>query len=209
MSFVRICILYLSLWCICCIMPKVEEFNLFFSWLLSLFTLTCYGTAASSVLAFATLKSTFSAGKRKLPVWRWHFHLMFTLMWNWYLPSTARGKKRRKSFYHSPTFNLSESHFPSLLCSLSLSWTHVCFFIIYYLLPHSPALWTLRILSFPLVSLSIMLSFTSSPSPPAKHLTSLCLLTCNLLFLISDLLRLPHKYHFGGLPQVAAFSFPG
>lgn len=54
------------------------------------------------------------------------------------------------------------------------------------------------------------LFFTSSPSPLADHLTSLCLFTHNPLF---PHLRFPlwleDKYHFGGPPQVAAFSFPG
>lgn len=42
--------------------------------------------------------------------------------------------------------------------------------------------------SFPLLSPTIVLSFTSSPSPLADHLTSLCLFTCNPLFLIADFL---------------------
>lgn len=128
--------------------------------------------------------------------------------------STAQGEKKKKSLMFSFHYiflfpplshTLSHSH-PFSICLSHTSFLSLHTLLLFHdprvlfqqqSITHSTSSSSLALLqsehrtlslSSPLVCLTITLSFTSSPSPLGEHLTSLCLFTCDPLFLISDFL---------------------
>ena len=156
---------------------------------------------------------------------------MFTLRRNWYLPRGEKKKKKKVwcspsitfSFFLpplslslplSPSYYLSESHLLSLLHTLFLF--------------HDPrVLFQRQSITYSTSStLSLACNLNTvhslvprsylppslSPSPPHPRLLPHFLVSLHLQSAFPYLrfaLWLTDKYHFGGPPQVAAFSFPG
>lgn len=157
---------------------------------------------------------------------------MFTLRRNWYLPQLHEARKKKKKVWCSPSITFS-FFLPPLSPSLSispsyyLSESHLLSLLHTLFLFHDPRVLfqrqsitystssTLSRLQSEHCALACSRSYlppSLSPSPPHPRLLPHFLVSLHLQSAFPYLrfaLWLADKYHFGGPPQVAAFSFPG